>query len=516
MIAFIEFLTIPSGVGAGGKFRLRDWQKQFIRDVYGPVGSDFKRLVRRAILSVGRKNGKTALIAALVLVHLCGPEAEANGEIYSAANERDQAAIVYKFAAQLVRANKALSQRLRLVDSTKTIVDYTTGSFYRAVSAEAGSKHGFNPTFVVYDELAQAKNRELYDVLDTSMGAREQPLFAVISTQSPDPQHILSQLIDDGLRGVDPSIVTHLYAVDDDEPDIWSEEVWKQANPALGDFRLLEDMRIQADRARRMPSFESTFRNLYLNQRISAESPLIPRSEWFACAADADPLLVPGEEIYLGLDLSSTTDLSALAAVSASDGDRLAAWTWKPAELLSDHENRDRAPYRKWAREGWLETPPGRSIDYRYVAQRLAQIDADYQIRGVAFDRWRIDQFIRACSDEGVEVWVDTGADDVLTPHGIRLVPWGQGYKDMGPAIDALETSILERTLRHNANPVLSFCFANAIAIFDPAGNRKLDKSRSRFRIDAAVASAMAMGLKYRDSPALGPSVYEERGIIFL
>lgn len=499
VIAFIECLTIPSGEGQGGQFKLRDWQKRFIRDVYDPLDERGRREVRRAVLSVARKNGKTALIAALCIAHLVGPEAIPNGEIYSAATEREQAAIVFKVARQIIEADPELSAMLTVVPSTKTIVCRSNGSFYRAISAEAGSKHGLNPSVVIYDELAQAKSRELYDVLDTAMGARAEPLLVVISTQSNDPQHILSQLIDDGLRHQDPTTVTHLYAVPDDAEDIFDEKVWKAANPALGDFRSLEDMRTQAARAARMPSFEASFRNLYCNQRVDAQSPLIARSEWVAC--QVDETLKHGEPIYLGLDLSSTTDLTALVAISAENGDRIKAWFWKPGDLLRDHEHRDRAPYGEWSRAGWLDTPPGRAIDYGYVARTIAEVCSDYNVRGLAYDRWRIENLMRELEGIGFASYVD-GKDG--NANGLRLVPFGQGFKDMAPAIDALEVSVIERRFAHDGNPVLGFCFSNAVAVTDPAGNRKLDKSKTRFRIDGAVAAAMAIGLKARDTQGGG------------
>lgn len=510
VIAFIEELTIPSGIGQGERFKLRPWQKQFIMDVYAPCDGNKKRLVRSGVLSVGRKNGKTALIAALALCHLVGPEAEVNGEIYSAANERDQAAIVYKFAKQMVELEPVLSERLRVIDSTKTIVDYGSGSTYKAISAEAGTKHGLSPTFIIYDELAQAKSRTLYDVLDTSQGARAEPLFLVISTQSADPNHILSQLIDDGLKEDDPTSVTHLYAVPDDAEDIFDESIWKAANPALGDFRSLEDMRTKANKAKRMPSFETAFRNLYLNQRIDAASPLIPKSEWKAC--QAEHTLIKGEKIFLGLDLSNVNDLTAMVAVSADDGDRVKAWFWKPGDLLKEHDDRDRAPYVQWARDGWLEAPEGRSIRLDFVAARIAEVFSEYEVLGLAYDRWRIDYLLPHLADAGLDARKDDDA-----PHGaLKLVSWGQGWKDMAPAIDALESAIIERTFKHPGNPLLTYCFANAQAITDPAGNRKLDKSKSRFRIDGAVACAMAVGLKSRDYTEEGPSVYEERGVLVL
>ena len=256
------------------------------------------------------------------------------------------------------------------------------------------------------DELAQARNRALYDVLDTAMGAREEPLFITISTQSNDPQHILSQLIDDGQRADDPSTVTHLYAVPDDVEDIFDEAEWLKANPALGDFRSLEDMRAQASRAARMPSFEAAFRNLYLNQRVDAQSPLIARSEWMACRSD-DARLRPGEGIYAGLDLSATTDLSALVAVSEEDGDRAQAWFWKPGDLIDDHERRDRAPYRQWKNEGFIEAPPGRAVDYAFIAHQIGELHSQYKIKGVAFDRWRIELLLKELASEGIDAFVE-------------------------------------------------------------------------------------------------------------
>lgn len=444
----------------------------------------------------------TALIAAIALAHLVGPEQIINGEIYSAANEREQAAIVFKMAAQFVRAEPELLEVLKIVDSTKTIVCFGNGSVYRAISAEAGSKHGFNPSVVIYDELAQAKSRALYDVLDTAMGARKEPLFLVISTQSNDPQHILSQLIDDGLNEDDPTTVTHLYQVPMEVEDIYDEAVWKLANPALDDFRSLEDMRAFADRAKRMPSFEAPFRNLYLNQRTDATSPLIPRSEWSACRHDVPQiahgkrgsLLIRGERVYLGLDLSSTTDLTALVAVSADDGDRVAAWFWKPGDLLKDHEKRDHKPYPLWERQEFLEAPPGRAIDYGFVVRRIGEIANEFSVVALAFDRWRIEQILQKFSEAGIAAYVE-GKDTAIT-SGLRLIPHGQGFKDMAPAIDALETSILKREFKHDGHPVLTDNFANATVITDPAGNRKLNKSATRFRIDGAIATTMAIGVK--------------------
>jgi len=565
IIRFIEKLNVPSGKGEGKPFKLRPFQKKFIRDVYGQLGKAGNRRIRRAILSLARKNGKTALIAALALVHLIGPEAITNGEIYSAANDRDQAAIVFKYAAQIVRGTPELLEYVKIVDSTKTMICFLNGSIYRAVSAEAGTKYGLNPTVVIYDELAQAKNRELYDALDTSMAAREEPLFVVISTQSNDPQHILSQLIDDGISGRDPSTVCRLYEIPEDV-DVFDEKNWKKANPALGDFRSLSEMRTAAKRAKRMPSFEAAFRNLYCNQRVDAKSPLIARAEWEGCKGDVK--IEPGSSIYLALDLSGKIDLTALVGVSTSPKDSvkiehssrilsldefiaesgfvpndaaeykqknrkwpksweyevdkevhitrlesyqdiIKAWFWKPGDTIREHENRDRVPYWTWKQQGYIEATPGRAVNYDFVAERLAGIMKTYNVLGMAYDRWSIDDFLNACNRIGLDAYVD-GKDEPRA-GALRLVPWGQGFKDMAPAIDAMEVSILERKLSHDGNPVLTWNISNAMSVSDPAGNRKLDTSKTRFRIDGAVALAMAIGLKSRDMSKMPePSAYED------
>ncbi|MEH6478339.1 MAG: terminase TerL endonuclease subunit, partial [Sneathiella sp.] len=282
-------------------------------------------------------------------------------------------------------------------------------------------------------------------------------------------------------------------AVPDDCKDIFDPKVWKKANPALGDFRSLEEFKVAAAEAKRMPSFENSFRNLYLNQRVDIASPLITRIEWLGCKTDG-PTLVDGEDIYIGLDLSAKTDLTALVAVSATNGDRLGAWFWKPKENMELHERRDRAPYDRWEKEGHLFAVPGKTIDLEYVARKLVELSKKYNVLGVAYDRWRIDVLLKELSILQIEAFADEEWGE-----GLRLMSWGQGFKDMSPAIDTMEQAVLDRTLKHDGHPVLTWCFSNATDISDPSGNRKLDKQKARFRIDGAVATVMAMGLKARD-----------------
>lgn len=509
IIRFIEdYLIVPSGVGEGQPFKLIPEEIEFIAQVYGPLDGQGRRIRRRAILSMARKNGKTAIIAALVLVHLVGPEETMHGEIYSAANDRDQAAIVFKFANQIVNLSPKLWPLCKVVPSTKTMIGLATASVYRAISAEAGTKHGYSPTVVIYDELAQSKKRDLYDVLDTSFGARLEPLFIIIGTQSNDPQHIMSQLIDDGLARTDPTIYVQLHAVPDDTPDeeIWNEEIWKLANPALGIFRSLEDMRTLARKARRMPAEEPKFRNLYLNQRVSPQASLINRAEWMACKGDSQ--IRQGEEVFLALDLSAIIDLAALVMVSADEETtRVMPFFWKPEEYLVEHSKRDfgsgNRHYEKWAKDGKLLTSPGKSIDPLVIGKKIAELFQTYRVRGLAYDRWRIRDILRVFDLIGLQAYLDTEIKQqpgsAPWEMGLRLVPWGQGFVDMAPAVDALELEVVDGRLVHSGHDVLNWNMRNAIAVMDPSGNRKIDKEKSRFRVDGAVSTAMAIGLKSRD-----------------
>lgn len=511
VISFIEKLKITIGDDAGKNFRLREWQKDFIRDVYSPCDKTSNRVVRRAVLSIARKNGKTELAAALILVHLIGPEAELNGEIYSAANDREQAAIVFFAVKRMIEASPALSAALQVVPSTKVIFVKKTGikaagSKFRALSAEAGTKHGLNPSFVVYDELAQARTRELLGTLLTSQGARKEPLFLTISTQNNDPTHPLSEMIDDGISSNDPSVVCHLYAAEDD-CDLLDEKQWHAANPALGDFRSLEDLRTFAHRASRLPSEEAEFRLLYLNQRVSLHAPIIARSDWVKCEArpSIKPVnlkalnskldFAPKEEIYLGLDMSKTTDLTALLGVSAHENSRVKGWYWKPEGYLEEHTKRDRTRYDVYAKEGMLLTSPGRVINPRDIAVKIIELCESYTVLGLAFDRARMAEVLRYFADQDFLASVN-GEDG-----GLRLVPWGQGFIGFAPAVTALEHAVLMDELKHDGHPLTTFCMMNALAVGDEAGNRKLDKKASRFRIDGAVSLAMALGLKALDRP---------------
>lgn len=483
VVAFLEFLPVTTGALAGTTMKVRPWQRKFLKAVYG-VRKGQVRPVRTAVLSMARKNGKTGLAAGLALCHLSGPEAEQRGQVYSAANDRAQAAILYAEMAAIIAGVPYLDERISLRRHAKEMEDFENGSVYAALSADVPGKHGLSPSFVVYDELGQAPKRDLLDALDTAMGARAEPLMLVISTQAADDLAPMSELIDYGLRVnggeiEDPSFhLTHYAAPEDADP--WSPETWKLANPALGDFRSLEDVARQAAQAQRIPSKEAAFKNLILNMRVAAETKFLPLSEWKACGADLRPDL-EGKPCWLALDMAATRDLTALVAVFPDDdgGVDVMAQFYLPSDGLADRGERDRVPYTVWRDHGFLTATPGAATDPRFIAATVAQLCTRFQVQALAYDRWRIETFKMALADEGVT--------------DLEMVEHGQGYRDMGPAVDVLERMVAERKLRHANNPILTWCMSNAVVTKDPAGNRKLDKSRATGRIDGAVALAMAL-----------------------
>ncbi|MBS1165846.1 MAG: terminase large subunit [Proteobacteria bacterium] len=483
VVAFLESLEVTAGRLAGQAFRVRDWQRDIIEAIYRE-DDEGKRPVRTAVLTFGRKNGKTGLAAGLALCHLAGPEAERRGEVYSAANDKEQAGKTFAEMVAMVEVHPILAHRINVKRFGKELEDMETSSIFKALSADVAGKHGLSPSCVIYDELGQAANRELYDTLDTAMGARDNPLLMVISTQAATDIAPMSQLVDYGRRvndGVidDPSFFLAEYSAPIDA-DPWVEETWKLANPALGDFLSLGEVKRQAEQARRMPAKEPAFRNLILNQRVASERTFLGIGEWKACNSAVDLERLKGRKCFAGLDLSAVRDLTALVLVFPDDDGAfdVVPFFWLPNDGLLDREEDDRVPYMAWRQSGFLLTTPGISIQPDFIAAHVARMGEIYDLRMVGFDRWRIEEFQRALAD--------TGAD-------IPMHPVGQGYKDMAPAVDLLERLVAERRLRHGGHPVLTWCATNTVATPDPAGNRKLDKMRSRGRIDGMVALAMAL-----------------------
>ncbi|MEZ5491907.1 MAG: terminase TerL endonuclease subunit [Gammaproteobacteria bacterium] len=306
---------------------------------------------------------------------------------------------------------------------------------------------------------------------------------------SSDNHSIMSELYDYGRKIQEGTIQDQtfcpiIYQAPMDA-DIWDEAVWHACNPALGDFRSLEEMRMMAARAKRIPAAEATFRNLYLNQPVDAEHRFISSAEWMGCKHSVDIERLRGRKCWGGLDLSSTTDLTALILIFPDDAGSydVLCWFWVPGDNLADRMDRDRVPYPVWRDMGLIEAPPGKAIDKSFIVSRLAQIASEFDLQGVAYDRWRIEDLKKQLTDEGIE---------------IELIPWGQGFRDMGPAVDSLEAAILNNELRHD-HPVLDWNASNAVTVSDPAGARKIAKDRSIDRVDGLVALTMAIGLHKRE-----------------
>ena len=463
-----EHCRIPEGKDVGKPVRLRDWQKRDIRRIYdNPHGT------RRAIISFGRKNAKTTLAAFLLLLHLAGPEARPNSQLNSAAQSKDQAAILFKLAAKVVRLSPTLQPVIVIRDTVKELFCPELGTLYKALSAEASTAYGLSPVFIVHDELGQVKGprSELYDALETAVGAHDAPLSVVISTQAPTDADLLSVLIDDALAGNDQRVVLSLYTASPDL-DPFSEEAIRQANPAFGDFLNATEVLAMAEDARRMPSRESEYRNLILNQRVDANSPFISREVW---KANGGAVSDWGDaEVYAGLDLSATADLTAFVALAwRDDAWEVAPTFWLPGEGLAEKSRTDRVPYDQWAKSGLLKTTPGRSIEYEFVAAKLFAFWREHPRLRIAFDRWNMRHLRPWLVKAG---FADADVEAIF-------VEFGQGFQSMSPALRDLEAALLEGKVRHGDHPVLTMCAANAIVTMDPAGNRKLNKAKAAGRI---------------------------------
>lgn len=477
-----EFCLTPEGSKVGKPIELEPFQRKFIKEVYdNPHGTS------RAILSIARKNGKSALIACLVLAHLVGPERKQNAQLVSGALSRDQAALVYALCEKMLHMQPRFEGLYRSVHSGKRLYGIKANTEYKALSADGGRNQGLSPVLAILDEVGQVKGptSPFVEAILTSQGAHDDPLVVMISTQSPSDADFLSLQIDDAVRSGDPHTVCHVYAADPD-CDLMDRKQWEKSNPALGVFRSEADLRKQLERAARIPSLESSARNLLLNQRISLESLWLSPTVWKACGGEIDMDVFRGSlTVSLGLDLSMRNDLTA-AVLSAKDDDgvvHLLPFVFSPETGLKERELRDKAPYTTWVKKGQLIAVPGATLDYDWLCQWIKQKtdSLGITVSFVNFDRWRIEELKLAATRQGAlqeATWTEVG----------------QGYVGFSPRIEHFETYLLQEKMRHGSHPLLNMAAANAIVIRDPAGNRKIDKSKATQRIDPLVAAVMAVG----------------------
>ena len=495
-----KFILIPEGHAVGQPMKLMDWQVQFIVDVFdNPAGT------RRAILSVGRKNSKSALIAALMLAYIVGPASHPNSQVFSAALSREQAGLIFGYMAKMVRLQPKLSTHIHIRDSAKEMICTLNGVKFKALSADASTAMGLSPVCFCYDEAGQISGPDsaLFNALHTAQGAHASPIEFIISTQAATDADFLSQMIDDARTGADPHTVCHVYEAPPGA-DLMDEDGWKAANPSLGTISTKAFVKQLAEEAVRLPVKENSFRNLILNQRVSIRKNLIPLGVWKANSGAVNDRIFYEQPVFGGLDLSSRQDLTALVLI-ARDRDlvwHVRAHFWAPENGVRERAARDKVDYVSFADRGILTLTPGFSVDYRWISERLAQVADDFDLRSIGYDRWRFDDLQRDLAERHLE---------------LPLQPFGQGFRDMTPAIEALLQEALNGRLRHGDNPLLTWCAANTVPEQDAAGNMKANKAKSTGRIDGMVALIMAMGVASKAAPEINfPSYVSAADLAFV
>lgn len=506
----IEFMGMLKAVDDfhGQPFLLLDWQIETIRDVYGTVNELGLRQYRYSYLEVPKKNGKTTLIAGLGVYHLTNDGMQ--GQIYCCAADRAQATLVYKAAVGMIEQDEVLSELLIITDSRKEIRNAQTGTILKVLSAEAFTKHGINPTVVIFDELHAQPNRDLWDVMTFGAGAaRREPIWWVITTAGDDPDknsigweiHEKAVKIRDG-ELIDPTWYVKIYGAEDDD-DIWDEEVWYKANPSLGHTISIESVRTEAVSARSSEASEKLFRWLRLNQWVSLKQhSWQPLTLWDKTNGDWESSELIGKRCYPGLDLSSTTDITA-AVYLFPPQDGFEDWrfthdAWIPDESMSERVLRDKVPYDRWVNQKYLHATPGNVIDYEFVEARLLSANEDFEIITLGTDPWNSRMLTQRLMREGIEV-----------------VEIGQNMKFMSPAMKMIERLMKSGHMTHEVNPLARWCWGNVAVAMDGNENIKPMKNKSTERIDLTVAliNAMATAMLFEEDMN---SVYDDRGLISL
>lgn len=504
-VMFIESLCHTKGTWAGKKFELIDWQEQIIRDLFGTLKPNGYRQFNTAYVEIPKKQGKSELAAAVALLLCCG-DGEERAEVYGCAADRQQATIVFDVAADMVRMCPALNKRVKILVSQKRIIYTPTNSFYQVLSAEAYSKHGFNIHGVVFDELHTQPNRKLFDVMTKGSGdARMQPLYFLITTAGTDTNSICyetHQKAKDILEGrkIDTTFYPVIYGAD--ESDDWTDpKVWRKANPSLDITVGIDKVEAACNSAKQNPGEENSFRQLRLNQWVKQAVRWMPMEKWDVCAFAVDEDELEGRVCYGGLDLSSTTDITAFVLVfppqDEDDKYVVLPYFWVPEDTLDLRVRRDHVPYDVWERKGYLQTTEGNVVHYGYIEKFIEKLGERFNIREIAFDRWGAVQMVQN-----------------LEGMGFTVVPFGQGFKDMSPPTKELMKLVLEKRIAHGGHPVLRWNMDNIFIRTDPAGNIKADKEKSTEKIDGAVATIMALDRAIRCGNDAGESVYDTRGLL--
>lgn len=513
---FLRRLRHVKGELARKPFELLSWQQAIITNIFGwKLRATGMRRYREAFIYLPRKNGKTTMAAGIILVVAC-MDGEPGAELYSAAADRDQAALVWQQVEGMVAQDPSLSQHFKILKSFKTI-EGDNGCYYRAISSEANTKHGYNTHCAVIDELHAHQNRELVDVLITSTGARRQPLIVHITTADYDRESICNEKYDyackvrDGLID-DPAFLPVIYEAA--PGDDWRDEaIWAKANPNFGISVSIEYLRRECKRAVETPSYENTFRRLNLNQRTQQDKRWLQMDRW-----DASSGLSPGQtagdwlasamvrlrgkRCFGGLDLSSIRDLTAFSLAFPQPGGcwDVLCWLWVPEKRMRNREERDNVPYETWAKQDWIEKTPGDVIDYQYVRRRIVELGKQFDIDQIGYDPYNATETAQRLQDE----------------DGFKLVQFRQGYLSMSAPSKEFERLVMSAQVHHGGHPVLRWMAGNVGVTTDPAGNIKPVKGEDKDpnRIDGIVAAIMSLGIGMVQ-PAKKISVYSKRGVVW-
>ena len=506
-VAFINALKHTKGEWHGKNFELLPWQETIIRDVFGTVKENGYRQYNTAYIEIPKKQGKSELAAAVALYLLAG-DGEWGAEVYGCAADRQQASIVFDVACQMVEQCPALKKRIKPVLSQKRLVYTPLNSFYQVLSAESFTKHGLNVHGVVFDELHAQPDRRLYDVMTHGSGdARKQPLFFLITTAGTDRNSICWEIhskAKDILEGrkFDPTFYPVVYGINDD--DDWADEAnWYKANPSLDVTVDVEKLRAAYNSAKDNPAEENLFRQLRLNQWVKQSVRWMPMDAWDKCDAPVDPEALIGRECYAGLDLSSSTDITAYVLVFPPNDPEgtyiILPYFWVPEDTLALRVRRDHVPYDVWQAKGSIMTTEGNVIHYGFIENFIEELGRKYNIKEIAYDRWGAVQMSQNLDDDG-----------------FTIVPFGQGFKDMSPPSKELMKLVLEGRIAHGGNAPLRWMMDNIYIRTDPAGNIKPDKEKSTERIDGAVATIMALDRAIRHQGSNTDSVYNSRGLLII
>jgi len=506
---FPDVLCLNGGEHEGLPFVLEPWQAFTVGSLHGWKAADGYRRFRVAYIETGKGSGKSPLAAGMGLYGMVA-DGEARAEIYSAATKRDQAAILFRDAVAMVDMSPALAARITK-SGTKgkefNLAYLKNGSFFRPISADEGQS-GPRPHMGLLDEIHEHRNGNVVEMMRAGTKGRNQAMIFMITNSGTNKvsvcweYHKYGAEVCAGTR-IDDSFFAYICALDEGDDPFKSEKCWPKVNPSLGVTIQHKYLREQVLQARGMPAKESTVRRLNFCQWVEAESPWISGHVWMQCADDFDHALLEDRRCWGGLDLSSTQDLTAFVlAFEPSEADpywRLLPHFWLPGEGLYDKGDQDRVPYIAWRDAGHLNTTPGRGISKLYVLQEISNICAPYNVQHIAYDRWRIEDCISLIDD-----------------HGLTIPPlkkFGQGYQDMAPALDEFERLLINQELRHQDNPVMTWCAANAITSSDPAGNRKVAKDKATGRVDGVVAAIMAIGISIKkdDEADKSPVVWGAR-----